>query len=110
MSKDINKWRLPTIEELSTLVDHTKHNPSSTDQEVKPYYYWSSTTYNYDRSYAWGVGFYSGEVNGRYKTTTYHVRCVMNTSKGLEWSKTADKQMTWDEAIEYANNMNKERT
>ncbi len=51
-------WRLPTIEELETLVDDGKYNPSVTEnvfQHISLSYYWSSTTYVDDTSDVWGV-------------------------------------------------------
>ncbi len=73
-------WRLPTIDELATLVD-SNHNPAL--PEGHPFigndlssHYWSSTTYAYNTGYAWLVHFYGGGVNDGYKTDSYYVRAV----------------------------------
>ncbi len=100
MSKDMNKWRLPTKEELKKLYEES----GKTEYKI----YWSSTTRASGTSYASNVHFYFGYTNYRNKTNTYDVRCARNTKTGLEWSKTTDKQMTWDQAMRYAENMNKE--
>jgi uncharacterized protein (TIGR02145 family) len=39
-------------------------------------YYWSSTTYASNTSFAWYVDFYYGYVNGNYKSDNSYVRCV----------------------------------
>jgi hypothetical protein len=73
-------WRLPTINELKSLVDYGKSSYPSIDTAVFPntqsYSYWSSSTYAQDTSYAWYVYFYYGEVYYYYKTSYYYVRCV----------------------------------
>ncbi len=102
------EWRLPTILELLTLVDYTKHNPASSDPGIDSDGYWSSTTYASDTSYAWYVHFYRGSTYDYHKTNTNSVRCVRDTKNGLEWSRTMDEKMTWDEAMEYVKGMNKE--
>ena len=55
-----NDWRLPTIKEISTIVDISMEYPSPTiNTDYFPntdlYYYWSSTTYAYYPSIAWYV-------------------------------------------------------
>ena len=70
-------WRLPTIQELLTLVDYTKHNPAcSVFPDCPSEWFWSSSAYSGSTSYAWSVHFYYGY-------TVYHdvgnylrVRCV----------------------------------
>ncbi|MGK5092517.1 DUF1566 domain-containing protein [Deltaproteobacteria bacterium TL4] len=71
-------WRLPDIDELKTLIYESK-SPTidltyfpNTDSSG----YWSSTTDASDASYAWGVGFSGGRVNGYNKTSRCYVRCV----------------------------------
>ncbi len=101
-------WRLPTILELLTLIDYTKFRPASIDSEVmKPRGYWSSTTYTADLHGAWLVDFYNGCTYNHRKILAHNIRYVRNTKNGLEWSRTMDEEMTWDEAIEYVNDMNK---
>ena len=53
-------WRLPTPEELRSIVDYGRTNPSiSTDYfpNTVSSYYWSSTTYADYTDYAWRVSF-----------------------------------------------------
>ena len=95
-------WRLPTIQELLTLVDYTKSNPASKLKDTKSNYYWSSTTYFGYTSDAWVVYFGNGTQYLRDKSNSFYVRCVRTGKNGLEWSKSSEETMTWDGAIIYA--------
>jgi hypothetical protein len=55
-------WRLPTINELDTLIDHDETNPAINPifQNALGLGTWSGTTYQENTSQAWGIGFYSG--------------------------------------------------
>jgi hypothetical protein len=72
-----NDWRIPTREELESILDLTKHDPA-----IDPMFkcesagYWSSTPVAYYAANAWVVLFYFGVVsyNGRYGA--YYVRPV----------------------------------
>ena len=73
-------WRLPTVKELSSLVDssippgptiNTDYFPNTVSSN-----YWSSTTYAPNSNYAWDVDFNDGEVWGRGKSGDDHVRAV----------------------------------
>ena len=59
-------WRLPTVEELASLVDTTQSNPALPSghpfQNVQSHYYWSSTTGASYPYYAWLVSMYDGYV------------------------------------------------
>ena len=72
-------WRLPTIQELQSIVDYGAYNPAI-DKEyfhnTQCNYYWSSTTYAYVTGYAWSVHFYYGNVNDGSKTYSNYVRPV----------------------------------
>ena len=71
-------WRLPTIEELSSLVD------AGTTPAIDPVFndtdnmdpYWSSTAHVYDSSGAWNVDSTGGFVYGNLKTSYSYVRAV----------------------------------
>ncbi len=62
-------WRLPTIQELLSLVDYTRSDPAIDTErfpDTKSAFYWSSTAYApYPAVYAWGVNFSYGN-NGYY--------------------------------------------
>ena len=78
-------WRLPTIEELSTLVDAGRYSSAIDpifNDTVASGAYWSSTTYAYDNYYAWGVGFYYGYVYYGYKFNYGYVRAVRSGPYG----------------------------
>jgi hypothetical protein len=75
-------WRLPTIEELASLIDPT--------QTSAPYLpnghpfinvtsaggYWSATSMASDTSHALGMDFNTGDVSGYDKTASIYVWCV----------------------------------
>jgi hypothetical protein len=94
-------WRLPTIEELLTLVDYTKYSPASFDEAVKPDLYWSSTTNANYNGFAWVVGFYGGYSSSYDKDSEHDVRVrfCRDGADGLEWSETVG-EMNWHDAME----------
>jgi len=71
-------WRLPTREELYSIIDFSKVNSaysaifinSSSD------YYWTSTTYLKDNAKAWVVYFYNGMLSLEDKNIALNIRCV----------------------------------
>ncbi len=72
-------WRLPNINELSSIVDYTKSNPAldSSFQNITPAnFYWSSTTNASTHSYAWSVYFDSGYQHYGAKIINRPFRCV----------------------------------
>ena len=73
-------WRLPNFKELSSLVDKSRVSPSI-DVTAFPgtpsNWFWSSSPYAGNASYAWNVIFGYGYVNLSYYRTYYsHVRLV----------------------------------
>jgi hypothetical protein len=83
-------WRLPTVQELQSLVHYGYYNPAMSnaagDEQwntgtpsddafsgVQTSNYWSSTTYVYDTADAWYVYLYYGVVYPNGKTSTYYV-------------------------------------
>ena len=69
-------WRLPTIEELETLINKGRRNPASDFPDMPSESFWSSSSYvNYSGS-AWGVYFGSGYAGYYYQTGAASARCV----------------------------------
>ena len=72
-------WRLPTMEELSSLVDPNHEYPALplghpfTNLQI---FYWSSTTIAANATQAWYAHFYQGSTNFRDKTSGAYVWCV----------------------------------
>ncbi len=78
-------WRLPTIEELSSIVDNERDNPAIDTAyfpNTRPAEYWSATTSDREPNYAWCVCFGSGSLGGDYKSYSYYVRAVRGGQNG----------------------------
>jgi hypothetical protein len=71
-------WRLPTIEELVSILDIGRYSPAidTVYTNTNSSSYWSSTTYAPDVSYAWFVGFSNGGGRAVDKTANRYVCCV----------------------------------
>ena len=71
-------WRLPTIDEIKSLLD-TRWLPTidhSYFPDTAASWYWSSTTSAYYTPYAWYVNFSDGDVYGNDKNGSNYVRAV----------------------------------
>ncbi len=80
LNLDGRTWRLPSVNELKTIVDRSKtaapyidtvHFPATVSS-----YYWTSTTEIPSPAFAWYVNFLNGYVSNSNKTDTNYVRCV----------------------------------
>lgn len=71
-------WRLPNLNELTSIVDDSKVNPAiySTFEMTEPYNYWSSTGNVQKTSEAWSVNFYYGSQGYGLRGGDLYVRCV----------------------------------
>jgi|SRR5580765_3197099 len=72
-------WRLPTIQELLTLVDYERHSPAiDTDYfpDTKSDWYWTSSSSAVDSGDAWVVSFGDGHSSRIYRAYSAFVRAV----------------------------------
>ena len=82
-----NDWRLPTLEELRTLLAAVPPCPTEPcavaawpRNSTAPEGYWSSTTFSIDKHRAWAVSFRDGDVYTAEKGDKLHVRAVRQGS------------------------------
>ena len=76
---DYHDWRLPSITELASIVDHSGTNPAINTtyfSGCRSGSYWSGTTVAYGPNLAWYVVFNNGYGNWSGKGYYYYVRCV----------------------------------
>ncbi len=81
---DYTDWRLPTIKELSRLIDSGCDRGAVITvyffHQTSPSDYWSSTTNTLFTDHAWYVNFKNGLVDENNKTKSYYVRAVRSGS------------------------------
>ena len=78
-------WRLPTIDELQTLIEPAQPDCSAPPcttipGETVPSFYWSSSTGSFDPVNAWSVGFGGGGFGADFKGSANYVRAVRGGS------------------------------
>jgi len=71
-----NGWRLPTKDELMTLVNKDRENPASDFPNMPSERFWASLSDVDYPSSAWSVYFGSGSASSIFKTGDYDARCV----------------------------------
>ena len=71
-------WRLPTREELYSIIDFSRVNSaySAIFANSSSDYYWTSTTSLKDNAKAWVVYFYNGMLSLEDKDSAVNIRCV----------------------------------
>lgn len=96
-------WRLPTMQELLSLVDYSRYNPATELPGMVSSSYWSSTTYAGSTDSAWVVYFNYGDDYWGDKSYNYYVRAVRGT---LRYQVENDKP-NGNERMKYADNIEK---
>ncbi len=75
-----NDWRMPTLPELLSIVDHDRAIGPVIDPNYFPNtasaYYWTGTQMSNPSNFAWFVKFEDGDVGGYEKTSAYGLRLV----------------------------------
>lgn len=85
----IKTWRLPTILELESLLNHSSINPSiqtSAFPGTVSNDFWSSTPWNANLTYAWKIGFSLASKSYSSKTNLHYVRCVSGQPKYIAFN------------------------
>lgn len=131
--EDNEDWRLPTVEELLTIVDFGKVAPAldstffpNTEVDIN-FNYWTSSTYSPTPSLRLAVDFRSGSVSTMDPSNSFTsglVRCVsgepyrpdlelvsetsdvvIDLNTNLVWAKTASGNVIWRNALDFCNTL-----
>ena len=78
-------WRLPTTNELQSLIDYSRFGTATTFPNAAYALYWASATYVKDKNYAWYVNFIGGHVYKTTKNTGYKVCAVRGWPLLVKW-------------------------
>jgi hypothetical protein len=124
----INRFRLPTVHELMTIMDFGGFPPLINDifTDTSSNYYWTSTQFAGSIENVWVVGFLGGIVYTRstQETNEFGVRCVMgqtvtygdfkdnddgtvsDLATGLIWQQQEHSTtLSWSDAIDYCSDL-----
>jgi hypothetical protein len=71
-------WRVPTVDELASLVDRSQVTPASGFPNMPETWFWSSSPYVGSAYFAWYVHFNNGNVGYDYRGSGSAVRLVRN--------------------------------
>jgi hypothetical protein len=122
---NFSDWRLPTTEELKTIIDHNETQISiNLDYFPKTPAFWfcSSTLDKYEEDLRWSVDFQYGYFYVNSELNQFYVRAVrqdlyktsFNDNKdgtvtdsktGLMWQQAYSGPMSWQEAFSYCENL-----
>lgn len=120
-------WRLPAVEELETIIDHGKRDPSVDTVYFPdigtPYnFYWTSTSGIYSSS-SFYINFFLGKTGMNSTAAAICVRgesfpqhtfiektvnggiIVTDLSTNLQWAKEYKINLSWKESLEYCENL-----
>ncbi len=73
------KWRMPTLNELLTIVDYKRYKPATLkefEHVNRDRLYWSTTPYARSSNEYWGVNFKDGSTSNASQRYNRYVRCV----------------------------------
>lgn len=77
-------WRAPSVEELTTLIDASQHDPALPAghpfSNIKSEIYWTATPHPTDDMVAWQISFFSGEPVTDQKSGTRRLWCLLGAS------------------------------
>ncbi|MBO7126052.1 DUF1566 domain-containing protein [bacterium] len=73
---DNSGWRLPSINELASILDYSASEPASKFPSLSSTSFWSSTSYNESPDYAWRINSSNGTIETGKKTKEASVICV----------------------------------
>ncbi len=76
---NLKNWRLPTIQELATIVHIGVSNPSTTMAAfpgTANNNYWSMTIDQTNTAKAWTINFSNGDIDSAMRNTSYNFQCV----------------------------------
>jgi len=71
-------FRIPTLEELQTIIDYTNYKPAIINgfNNAPNETFWTSTPFANDKDYVWSINFKKGDRNTRAIHYNRHIRCV----------------------------------
>src|SRR5690242_13654625 len=76
-------WRLPTVQELVSIVDYSRRAPACDHAlfpDTRNDWYWTSDVSAWSPGYAWFVNFYGGDVGDSRRGNGAFVRAVRRVS------------------------------
>jgi len=95
-------WRLPSVTELATLVDLTRHEPAIDTQafpDTASTGFWTSTTFTSAPHQAWVVNFKGGAIESDDKSSSLAVRCLARwTPNGDGTVQDRKTELLWEQS------------